>query len=428
MKKSKIHKKSINKKILYSLIFCAIIYLSWFFAGDRGILKRQEISIIKSVKYFVTLTFFTDGSFLGKFKNNHLAEIDEKSEKFKLLIVAGHDEYEFGTKFKGIKESEINLKLAENLADFFKNNDKFEVTLVRERDGYNPIFSDYFIREEDLIKDFINKQKEKMSELARVGIVNNTGGVVHNSASAQTVLKLYGINKWANENNIDMVLHIHFNDDSIRDRKREAEGKYSGFAVYVPEAQYSNAKASKDVAETVFNQLAKFYPVSDFLQEKNGIVEDQKLIAIGANNTLDSVGMLIEYGYIYESQFSSDKIRGFVIKDLAFQTYIGIVNFFETDKKLLFKYDTFLLPYRWEETLRRGVKNNESVLALQSALVFEKLYPPEGFDKRECPITGNFGDCTFLALKNFQKKYGIDNETDEVGELTKNKLNEIYSR
>ncbi len=167
-------------------------------------------------------------------------------------------------------------------------------------------------------KIIVKKQKETMSELVRAGEVHNVEGVIHNSAPDETALKLYGINKWANENNIDIVLHIHFND--YPNRKYNREGKYSGFVIYVPEAQYSNAKASRAVAEPIFNQLAKFYPKSDFLREQDGMVGDQHLIAIGAHNTLDPVGMLIEYGYIYEPQFLNEKIRGSIIKELAFQT------------------------------------------------------------------------------------------------------------
>ena len=414
------------KKILYISIFCAIFYFSWFFAGSPDILSWQKISIIKNAKNFIASVFFADSTTTEALKE-HYSAVEKTKSKIKLLIVAGHDDESGGAEFRGVKEAKINLDLALNLAEFFKSNDKFEVTLVRDKNGYNPIFLNYFDKERESIKEFSKKQKETMSELVRAGDVFSVEGVIHNSAPAETALKLYGINKWANENNIDIVLHIHFNDDPTRNRKRQEEGKYSGFAIYVPEAQYSNARASRAVAEPIFSQLAKFYPVSNFIQEQDGIVEDQKLIAIGAHNTLDPVGMLIEYGYIYESQFTNDKIRKSVIKELAFQTYIGSVSFFENNQKKLLAYDTLLLPHKWEETLQKGVKNNESILALQTALNFEKLYPPEGFNKHDCPITGNFGHCTSLALKKFQKKYGINDEAGEMGKLTKNKLNEMYS-
>ena len=386
----------------------------------------QKISIIRGAKNFIASVFFTDSTTTEALKE-HYSVAEKTKSKIKLLIVAGHDDEFGGTEFRGVKEAKINLDLALNLAEFFKSNDKFEVTLVRDKNGYNPIFSDYFGKERESIKEFSKKQKETMSELVRAGDVFSAEGVIHNSAPAETVLKLYGINKWANENNIDIVLHIHFNDDPTRNRKRQAEGKYSGFAIYVPEAQYSNAKASRAVAEPIFSQMAKFYPVSNFIQEQDGIVEDQKLIAIGAHNTLDPVGILIEYGYIYESQFINEKIRKFVIKELALQTYIGLVHFFDTETKLSLKYDTLLLPHKWKETLQKGVKDKESILALQTALNFEKLYPPKGFNKHNCPITGNFGNCTSLALKKFQEKYGIDDEMGKIGESTKNKLNELYS-
>lgn len=412
------------KKIFYASLIVLAVCFSWIFIGGQ-----EKISMIGNAKNFIASTFFINGASTEKPKENYSATEKTKG-KIKLLIVAGHDDESGGTEFRGVKEAKMNLELALNLAEFLKDNDKFEVTLVRDRNGYNPIFLNYFNKERDSIKQFMAKQKETMSELVRAGEISMTEGVIHNSAPAETALKLYGVNKWANENNTDIVLHIHFNDDPNRNRKRkrEAEGKYSGFAIYVPEAQYSNAKASRSVAEPIYSQLAKFYPKSDFLQEQDGIVEDQKLIAVGAQNTLDSVGLLVEYGYIYESRFLNEKIRNSMIKELALQTYVGITNFFETDNKLSLKYDTSFLPHKWEETLQKGAKNKGSILSLQTALIFEKLYPPEGFDNRDCPITGNFGNCTLLALKKFQEKYGIKDEKGKLGESTKNKLNELYSQ
>ncbi|MEK7157837.1 MAG: N-acetylmuramoyl-L-alanine amidase [Patescibacteria group bacterium] len=413
------------KKIFYISLFCGTVYLFWFFAGSQNIFNYQKISIISDAKNFIASVFFVESTSTEILKE-HYSGINEKTGKIKLLIVAGHDDESGGTEFRGVKEAKINVELALNLAEFFKDKDKFEITLVRDKNGYNPIFLNYFNRERESIKEFVSKQKETMSELTRAGDVHNMEGVIHNSAPAETALKLYGINKWANENNIDIVLHIHFNDYPTR--KYGREGKYSGFAVYVPEAQYSNAKASRAVAEAIFNQLAKFYPKSDFLQEQDGIVEDQKLIAIGSHNTLDSVGMLIEYGYIYEPQFLNENIRDSMIKELAFQTYIGLVGFFENSVKKYFAYNTLLLPHKWEGTLQKGAKNEEGILSLQAALNFEKLYPPEGFDKHDCPISGNFGRCTELALKAFQEKYNISGEAGKIGGSTKDKLNELYSR
>lgn len=400
-KKIKIKKK--NKKnpfLFYGLLLCVfflIIITSYKYIKDNKINPNKD----------------------------HSANEIKNSKKIKIVIVPGHKNGTEGALFRNIKESEMNLELSLSLAELLRNEEKFEVITPWDKKGYNPIFSDYFKKEKKSIEEFMNSKKKTTSELMKVGKIKKVEGVIHNNVSSRTALELYGINKWANENDIDIVLHVHFNDYPTRGYSRE--GKYSGFAIYVPESQYSNAKSSHKLAEPIYNQLAKFYPRSNYLPEQDGIVEDQKLIAIGAHGTLDSAGLLIEYGYIYEQQFLNEKIRKYILKDLALQTYIGIAKFFETDKKLSLKYDTFLLPHKWENTLQKGVKNKESVLALQTALVFEKLYPPDELDKYKCPITGNFGDCTSLALTKFQERYGIKNEIEEIGESTIRKLNELYS-
>jgi len=131
----------------------------------------------------------------------------------------------------------------------------------------------------------------------------------------------------ANENKIDIVIHIHFNDYPRRNQKQA--GRYSGFAIYVPEPQFSNGRASKALADSVSSQLKKNFPVSNMPLEKSGVVEDQNLIATGANNSLDSAVLFIEYGYIYESQFVNPQTQLSAIKELTFQTHQGIKNFLD---------------------------------------------------------------------------------------------------
>src|SRR6185436_8364106 len=123
-------------------------------------------------------------------------------------------------------------------------------------------------------------------------------GVIHNSAPPNVALRLFGINKWVNENKVDLAIHVHFND--YPRRNRSIAGEYSGFSIYVPEKQYVNSTTTLAIADSVFNRLDKYNPVSDFPKEDDGIVEEQELIAIGANDTLSAPSMLIEYGYIYE--------------------------------------------------------------------------------------------------------------------------------
>ena len=59
--------------------------------------------------------------------------------------------------------------------------------------------------------------------------------------------------------------------------------------------------------ETLNLQEAWFHPVNGMHFPGEGVVEDQELIAIGSFNTLNPIGLLIEYGYIYESQFYNKK-------------------------------------------------------------------------------------------------------------------------
>jgi N-acetylmuramoyl-L-alanine amidase len=400
-----------RKKYLF-LVFVLLVLTILFFRSD---------AYVGRLKNFLAGIFFIDSITENSLKNDYLVA-KNGGQKLKILIVPGHDNESWGTEFRGIKEADLNLELAENLANFLRQEKEFEVILARDKNGYNLALLNYFSRNEGEIKKFIQENVELTNYYIDWGVVEKyTKGVVHNAASEEIVLKLYGINKWANENKIDIAIHVHFNDDP--QRSYYGIGKYTGFAIYVPEKQFSNAKGSMALAKPLFNQLRKYFPISDLPKEKSGIVEDQKLIATGSYNTLDAAGLLIEYGYIYEPQFTNPEIRPLAMEELAFQTYAGIKNFFEGGQNR----SSVLLPHFWEESLSKGMKNNKEVFILQAALVLEDLYPPENFRKNDCPISGNFGECTLAALQEFQKKYGIEPASGFFGPLTRKKLNEIYS-
>ena len=70
-------------------------------------------------------------------------------------------------------------------------------------------------------------------------------------------------------------------------------------------------------------------------KEDTGVIEDQELIALGSNNSLDGVGMLVEYGYIYEPGIVDISIRNKILDDLAFQTYLGVMDFLENQQMKL---------------------------------------------------------------------------------------------
>lgn len=348
--------------------------------------------------------------------------------KLHILIVPGHDSEYWGTQFQGVKEADMTLALGKELGRLLSRDSEFEVTVTRDDVGYNPTFSSYFSQRQEPILAFISEKKKIMGDLESTGAVTaKTDGVFHNKAPSPVVVRLYGINKWANENQVDLVVHIHFND--YPRRKKKSPGDYSGFSIYVPEHQYSNARASKDVATIVSKQLQTYYPESNMPKEETGVVEDQDLIAIGAFNTLDPAALLIEYGYIYEPQFLEANIRGKIIEELATQTYIGVKNFFQSaTTTAVGKYNSSLLPHTWKTSVEPGTRYDSSVLSLQAALSLEGVYPPQEYDKHDCPLSGTYGKCTWKSLSLFQQKYSLADEVGRLGAATVQKLNELYSQ
>jgi len=349
------------------------------------------------------------------------------TRQINILVVPGHDKSGGGgTQFRSIKESELNLELATYLYEFLKEDKKFNVLITRDKSGYLPVFSNYFRDEKENIIAFRDKHGKIMNSAIEQGWVDSNNGIEHNFAPNETAIKLYGINRWINQNKMDIVLHVHFND--YPGRKHDTVGKYSGFSIYVPESQYSNGKTSKEFASFLLKRINTRLPISNLKQESNGIVEDQELIAIGSKNTLDAVSALIEYGYIYEPQFRNSKTKSLMLKEMAYQTYKGVVDFFEDgdqDKNTILA-DTTLLPHLWEKDLEYGTYNNDSTLYLQVALIKENLYPPKNKSVQNCPVTGLFGPCTLESVKEFQKQNDIS-PTGYVGPQTRSILNEKYS-
>jgi N-acetylmuramoyl-L-alanine amidase len=377
-------------------------------------------------------------------------DANSNKDKIKILIVPGHDKDSWGTQFNGLKELDLNLALGQELFDLFKKDKRFEVILSQTDEGYHPKLLSYFESKQNDILEYVGEQKASMLAHMEKGKIESVINVEHNFAAPEVVLKLYGINKWANENKVDIVLHLHFND--YPGRPRTAEGKYSGFSMYVPESQFSNSKGSMPLAKLIKNRLDVLYPQSNLPTESGGIIESQELIAIGANNTLDSAAVLIEYGYIYEPIVSNPELRLTSLSDLALQTYSGVLDFFDEEKQNPFirrleaaendgadfskkvksvnNFSTRFMPYEWRNDLIRGELREgpfeKDIASLQVAMILEGIYPPSGETKNDCGITGYFGRCTETAVKLFQEKYNIYPANGVVGALTRAKLNEIY--
>jgi len=248
------------------------------------------------------------------------------AEPVKILLVPGHDNEVWGAQYGNLKESDMNLALAIKIYDLLKKDKRFEIYITRNWDGYIKEFADYFSENRQEIKSFKEKAKQEMEDKIANGYFIEKENVPHNTVSEDVSLKLYGINKWANENKIDAVIHIHFND--YPRKTKWTMGKHKGFAIYMPDGQFPNAKESAQLAGNIFMQLSKKYITSTYEKELDGLVSDQKLIALGANGTLDKNirSVLIEYGYIY--RFGNSFMRHKMYKSMADLTAKGIKNCF----------------------------------------------------------------------------------------------------
>lgn len=247
--------------------------------------------------------------------------------KVKVLIVPGHDNESWGTEYNGVREADLTVAAGEALAAQFAKNSAYDATLLRGKNGYLSAFEEYLAENEAAVRAEVVAKKKIMKDLLAAGSVERLDGVLHNKAALGVVLRLYAINQWANENDFQLVLHLHFND--FGGRTRQNMNQYSGFALYIPDGQYSNAKASYAVAESLFAELSSIFQKSNLPKENAGIVPDQSLIAIGAYNTLNAASILVEYAYIYEAHLRTPVGRKASIERYADLTFRGVERFFK---------------------------------------------------------------------------------------------------
>lgn len=253
------------------------------------------------------------------------------AEPIKILLVPGHDDQVWGAEYGTTKEADMNLALATRIFNILEKDKRFEVHITRDGSGtfgYTQEFADYFAGNQDAISAFEVNAKQKMQDNIAEGSFIEKVNPPHHATVKDVATRLYGINKWADDNKMDAVIHIHFND--YPRATVWTKGKYTGFVIYMPEAQMANAKTSDALARKIFTQLRKKYTTSTFKDEKGGLIPDQSLIALGSNGTLlQSVrSVLIEYGYIYEKKFRTGSGRRQAYKTMAALTVTGIKNYF----------------------------------------------------------------------------------------------------
>ena len=252
------------------------------------------------------------------------------STRVRVLLVPGHEPGFGGAEYGSLKERVLNVALADDLQALLDKDPHYQVFITRDDYAWNPVFANYFKQNWAGIIAWERASKVEMNHLIAIGSTTRPVATeYHNTAPDNVAIRLYGITKWANENNIDITIHIHFND--VPNRPVDGPGKPTGFAIYVPAEQYDNSSTTRSIAQAIFNRLKSYTTVSDLPVESEGIISEPGLIAIGANNTANAASMLIEYAYIYQHQLTNAKTRAAFLQGLAEQTYLGLRDFFEAN-------------------------------------------------------------------------------------------------
>jgi N-acetylmuramoyl-L-alanine amidase len=273
------------------------------------------------IRNILILTLLTSGLFFAPLYSYAATPV-------KILLVPGHDNEVWGAQYGNVKEAAMNLAVASRIYNILKKDKHFEVYITRDISGYTKEFSDFLTTKREEINAFRADFKKNMVAKIESGEFIQKENVPHNNAGEDAAVMLYGINKWANENKMDAVIHIHFNDYP---RKTSwTIGKHTGFAIYMPDGELENWFESGQLAADIYTQLRKKYQTSTYEEELGGLVADQKLIAIGANGSLSSSvrSVLVEYGYMYEKKFRNYTTRHQAYADMAKLTAQAIKNYF----------------------------------------------------------------------------------------------------
>ena len=178
-----------------------------------------------------------------------------ENKKIKILIVAGHEPNAGGAdEFKKIKERDLNLQLSNILKDKLLANPNIEIITARDNNGWNPDLKNYVETSSTTIMQWASDMKNKMMGKVDAGEIELIDpNMKHNPATSSAVLFLFGTNKWIEKNNIDLVLHIHFNSNP----KINGKPVFSGYCMYIPEQQYSNSSSSRIFANYLNTEISK---------------------------------------------------------------------------------------------------------------------------------------------------------------------------
>ncbi len=377
------------------------------------------------LRYFL-ITVFLFAPLLSLAESPSDARLDPRTkyqngEIVEILIVPGHDDKHSGAVFRGQREADMNLMLAKKIAAELANDPNIFVTVTRDDAGYYPPLQEYFDENEKEINKFIKDNKAKTRRLMEAEDWTIDPGVTHNDALPEVAYALYGINKWIAEESFDLVIHIHFNDDTSHWGNNM--GEYGGYTIYVPDENLPNAKGSKPLAESIGREMQKTFNMSNLPLEADrsdefGLVPDFKLIALGSNRTLATPSILVEYSYIYEPHVAAEFLD-LSTKVMSRATALGVYN-------LLGGVSEWRnLTHSWTKLMKLSTKKDVDVLALQYGLKELGYYPPKNHHRDNCPFSGLYGPCTQKAVKAFQKANALKDD-GVAGPKTLGAMNSIF--
>ena len=241
----------------------------------------------------------------------------------RVLLVAGHTAVTKGAVFGDTTEYELNYDIMKKLEREMKSRG-FEVFVSHEGSDYTKSFLNYFDTNEERILDYREKKKDAYDKQYPQGVVTNDTD--HNHASPLGVVQLYGVNLWANENNIDAVVHLHFND--YPGRPTGTRGTHTGFSIFAPLKTNDHFVESFSLAKSVEKHMLKYIKRSTVRNESAGVLESE-LIAVGQANSTLMPSILIENGFIYESKFTDTSRREPVLARQANSIANGIEEYFQ---------------------------------------------------------------------------------------------------
>jgi N-acetylmuramoyl-L-alanine amidase len=297
-----------RKYFIYSILICASV-LGIFFIAKATVFK-QKFVVMPVVSEALPATPITT------------------VKPFVILVVPGHDTDTGGAQYRNLYERKLVVDVANDISTLLSGDPKYKVIVARDKQSWNPILANYFLNTQAIL-DFKNEHQTADKLLIASGqekIIPDAA--THTTADAKTAIELYGINKWANENDVDLIIHVHFN---ISPRKNSnLPGTYHGFNIFIPDNQRVNAAPSRAAAEVIYDELQKKFAPETTGNQYNSLYTDQGLIALGASNTLTKPAMLIEYAYLYEKMLQTDPSRTQALEQMAEQTVAGIKDYFNS--------------------------------------------------------------------------------------------------